>query len=51
MLTLGDDTETNLLDYYNTSDIDVQIFVFDNRNSELMAHLCFDDAGMETVAR
>ena len=45
LLTIGDDRTDNILDYVNNYRIDVQIFVFDNRNGEQIGHLCFDDAG------
>lgn len=47
MLTVGDDKETNLLNYDEYDEIDVQLFVFDNDTGEMIGHMLYENAGMQ----
>lgn len=47
MLTVGEDTQTNLLNYDLYDEIDVQVFLFDNKTGKYMGSQLYENSGMQ----
>ena len=46
LLSVGENTDENQLDYVNNGNIDVQILIYDPASGEKIGHLYFHDGGL-----